>query len=487
MTQTCDEARAAGTFDVRITGYGSRGEGLARLADGWLAVAGCLPGELVRVKVVVKPSGELAATKQSGREDRVEARLVEVIEASSKRRDPLCVRDSICSGCQLRHLTIGEELTFKADTVIDAIEKYAGIERANQPPIELITVEPISRGDGFRIRANLTYRRVDGGFELGLVSELSEHLISMDECPAHTAPSRRLVSVLQKAFSKLKNLPWDERMAREVSEQAPDLQTTPGLDIVRVAAPLHGHGFVELVLTACNSEQGLAAALKNDALKELVDTLLVSVPEQVGVAVSCGEYRQFLKDPTRIVLPLADQRLEVGYDDWFHANLPPADVMYESLLELLDLSESDRLLDLGCGIGTIALMASDYVEKAIGVDINRHSIETARHNAVVNRCRNVEFVAGSWESGLRRLLGEGARFSVAAINPTNEPLGRRALAYLSKLGVKRLVYLGPSPASAGLDIGELVDLGFELDYLAAANLHPATYHGMLVGRMVWVG
>src|SRR5690554_2032774 len=277
MTQTCDEARAAGKFDVRIMGYGSRGEGLARLADGWLAVAGCLPGELVRVKVVVKPSGELAATKQSGREDRVEARLVEVIEASSKRRDPLCERDSICSGCQLRHLTIGEELTFKADTVIDAIEKYAGIERANQPPIELITVEPISRGDGFRIRANLTYRRVDGGFELGLVSELSEHLISMDECPAHTAPSRRLVSVLQKAFSKLKNLPWDERMAREVSEQAPDLQTTPGLDIVRVAAPLHGHGFVELVLTACNSEQGLAAALKNDALKELVDTLLVSV------------------------------------------------------------------------------------------------------------------------------------------------------------------------------------------------------------------
>lgn len=486
MAQTCDEARVGGQFEVRITGYDSRGEGLARLADGWLAVAGALPGELVRVRVVAKPLAS-AGSKQSGREERVEARLVEVIEASPKRRDPMCARDAICSGCQLRHMTIAEELTFKAETVVDAIEKFAGIERADQPAIELITVEPISRGDGFRIRTNLSYRRVAGGFELGLVSELSDHLIPMDECPAHTAPIRRLVSVLQKAFAKLKNLPWDERMAREVCEQAPDLQTTPGLDVVRVAAPLHGHGFVELVLTACNSLAGLAAALRNDALKELVDTLLTSLPEQVGLAVSCGEHRQFLKEPERIVLPLADQRLEVGYDDWFHANLPPADVMYESLLELLELSEKDRLLDLGCGIGTIALMVSDYVEKAVGVDINRHSIETARHNAVVNRCKNVEFVAGSWESGLRRLLGEGARFSVAAINPTNEPLGRRALAYLSKLGVERVVYLGPSPMSAGVDIGDLGELGFELDYLAAANLHPATYHGMLVGRLRWVG
>ncbi len=489
MVRTGAGVQATEQLEVRIAGYGTKGEGLVRLEENcWLAVAGALPGELVRVRVDARALAEARGEGRAGRESRrVAARLEEVLEASAKRRDPMCARDAECSGCHLRHLTIAEELTFKANQVIEAVEKYAGIAREEQPELELITVEPISRGDGFRIRTHLTYRRVETGFELGLVSEFSERLIPMADCPAHTAPIRRLVGVVDAAFAKLKNLPWDERMAREVSEQAPDLITTPGLEAVRIAAPMHGHGFVELVLVACNSERSLAAALENDALKELIAVLLASLPEQVGLAASCGEFRRFLKPPERIVLPIADQRMEVGYDDWFHANLPPAEVMYEALLELLALSRNDRLLDLGCGIGTISIMAARHAASVVGVDINRHSIATAQHNASANRVTNVDFVAGSWESGLRRLLAEEARFDVAVINPMREPLGRRALSYLSKLGVERVVYLGPSPASAGLDIGELRELGFELEYLAAGNLHPATYHGLLLGGLRFGG
>jgi 23S rRNA (uracil1939-C5)-methyltransferase len=96
---------------------------------------------------------------------------------------------------------------------------------------------------------------------------------------------------------------------------------------------------------------------------------------------------------------------------------------------------------------------------------------------------NASFIAGAWESAGRRLLAAGERFSLATINPMREPVGERALAYLAPLGVERAVYLGPSPVAAAKDIGAMLKSGWRLDALGAANLHPATYHVMLVARL----
>jgi tRNA/tmRNA/rRNA uracil-C5-methylase (TrmA/RlmC/RlmD family) len=97
---------------------------------------------------------------------------------------------------------------------------------------------------------------------------------------------------------------------------------------------------------------------------------------------------------------------------------------------------------------------------------------------------NASFIAGAWESAGRKLLATGERFGIATVNPMREPVGERALAYLAPLGVERVVYLGPSPVSAAKDIGAMLRAGWRLDYLGAANLHPATYHLMLVARLV---
>ncbi|MBA2661218.1 MAG: class I SAM-dependent RNA methyltransferase [Bradymonadaceae bacterium] len=472
---TRQQVREAGEIEIRIEGYGYTGEGFVRLEDGWLSVPGALPGELVRV--VVQPGQREGAR-------RIFARVSAVLEPSAGRRDPLCSRAAVCRGCQLRHMTVNEELTFKANAVAEVVEKYGGIARADQPEVQIITPQPIGRGDAFRIRTTLTYRRADGAFELGLVSPGHGPLITMHDCPALTGPAQRLAGMVHKALEALDTLPWDEAMARGVADQLPELATAPGLALVRIAAPMHGHGFIELQLAACEEAEQFAAALENGPLKSLVEVLCARLPEQVGLAMVCGAHRRSLKAPARIILPIANRRLEVGYDDWFHANLPPAEVTYEALMGLLELGPRDRLLDLGCGIGTISLLASALVEAAVGVDINRHSIATAEINAAGNGCSNVRFVAGSWEAGLRRLLSASERFTTATINPMREPLGRRALAYLPSLGIRRLVYLGPSPVAAARDIADLRELGFELDYLAASNLHPATYHSMLVARLV---
>lgn len=470
--RTLDTICEQKVVEVVIDDYGYKGEGYVRLADGWLSVPGALPGEKVRVRV---------EEEENRRGRRVFGCLEAVLEPADRRRDPLCERDAVCRGCQLRHATIDEELRFHVRTVREVVEKYAGVSAGAQPDIEIITPQPIARGDSFRIRSTLTYRRNDEGVELGLVSPVSDALVPMFDCPALTTPVQRLVATMHRAFDALERHPPDADQARRTREEGAPLE--PAIHLVRVASPVIGRGLIDIELVDVDGADILEEVLEEGPVARLVEELDERLPPDVGLAVSAGQRREKVRGPERTRLPLAGLKLQVGYDDWFPATIVPTDVLYERLLELLELDEGDRLLDVGSGIGTISILGAERVERVVGIDSNRRSIRTAELNAVANDALNVEFVVGGWENALRTLTLEERSFSVATINPMREPLDKRPLTYLKALGVERLVYLGPSPAAAARDIGQLRAMGWTLDRLAAANIHPATYHTMLVARM----
>lgn len=468
--------RERGEVVVCIEDFGFTGEGYFRLDDGWLSVAGALPGELVRV--AVQPGQRPGAR-------RIFADLLEVIEASPDRRDPGCPFDRVCRGCQLRHLTVDAELRFKVRTVAEVIERFGGVPQSNQPAIEVITPQPIARGDAFRIRSSLTYRRHEGSYQLGLFSHASPDLIPMSQCPALTLPVQRLIAVIEKSLDRLRNLPWDQAMMETVRTQTSDLDLAPGVTHVAVAAPNHGVGLVDIGLTEVNESLPITAAVDCEPLKSWITNLISDLPAGVGLsAQSVNGERIYLKDPRRIRVPLGSWRMEVGFDDWFHANLEPAEQIYTELGQWIRLDASKRLLDVGCGTGTIALMLSPFVDEVVGLDANRSSIEAARINARSHGCDNTSFIAGGWEKGLRTLAIEQRTFDVATINPMREPLGRRPLTLLASLGVSEVLYLGPSPEAASRDIAILRDLGFALNRLGAVNLHPATYHTFLMAHLL---
>ena len=76
-------------LELRIERLGAKGDGLAEGPDGPLFVPFALPGERVRVAVA---SGT----------DRAD--LLEVLEASPNRVEPICPNFGVCGGCALQHL-----------------------------------------------------------------------------------------------------------------------------------------------------------------------------------------------------------------------------------------------------------------------------------------------------------------------------------------------------------------------------------------------
>ncbi len=423
-------------LDVEIEEYGLDGVGLAIYEKETLtqvrkciAIRGTLPGEKVRVRILSEATdGNL-----------VYGSLENISLKSKIRIDPQCDSFPTCSGCHLRAMSTLSEEAYKVRSMRSILKTSTHLK---VPSIGYVSPK-FSRGDGFRCRG--TYDVKDGKLVF------SQSMVEMSHCPAHTQSMNRLIQRVERGLV---------------------LDTDGHIEKVRLASPVHGHGFVELIGNANLQEL-------EDILLQLDDIL----PAEIGLAFLDDEIRTTVRGPESFRVPIAGLNLEIGYEDWFHATDRPAEKLYDELGEWIE-GGAHNLLDVGCGIGTISLLFAERFDRVVGIDVNRHSIQCAEHNRDENEIENIEFFAGGWEKALRQLSMNEESFHTITINPMHDPLGERSMQYISKIAKREVIYVAPSPEAGAKDLEVLGGLGFKLEKVSAVNLHPATSHFVMLAKMV---
>jgi len=137
------------------------GDGLGFVDGKAVFVAGVLPGERVRIRVVQQ------------RRDFDKAVLVEVLEPSPHRAAPGCRYAGLCGGCDWLHIDYEEQLRQKVSIVSEALRRTGRIERED-PQIEA------SAPWQARNRAQL-HKADRGG--LGYMGARSARVVRVEECP----------------------------------------------------------------------------------------------------------------------------------------------------------------------------------------------------------------------------------------------------------------------------------------------------------------
>ena len=89
----------------------------------------------------------------------------------------------------------------------------------------------------------------------------------------------------------------------------------------------------------------------------------------------------------------------------------------ELLAGNLRASKEDYVLDMGCGVGIQAIVASRKARRVLAVDINPHAIDTARRNAEKNKAENIEYRISSLFENIR----EEEKFDLIIFNPPYVP------------------------------------------------------------------
>jgi len=187
-------------LEVEIARLGAQGDGITEGSGAPLFVPFTLPGE--RVLVDLGEDGKHAA-------------LLEVLDPSPERIDPVCPHFGTCGGCALQHLEEGAYLAWKRALVVQAL-------RSRGLDAEVEDVRPVSLGN--RRRATFSLGRDAQGVVLGYRRARSHDLIDIALCPIL---SPGIVARLPKLKAALAPLLSGKREAR-----VGITETETGLDIV---------------------------------------------------------------------------------------------------------------------------------------------------------------------------------------------------------------------------------------------------------------
>lgn len=155
-------------IEVGIDSLSNLGIGVGRVKDWVVFVPHSLPGEKVRARVF-RNSPSFS-----------EADLIEIIEPSPGRVDPVCPLFGQCGGCQYQNLSYEKQLEWKRDQVAELLRRMAGIEA----PVEPVHPSPVVYGYRSKITPHFKKPRDGQVGPIGfLLQGRRQQVLDVPHCP----------------------------------------------------------------------------------------------------------------------------------------------------------------------------------------------------------------------------------------------------------------------------------------------------------------
>ena len=196
-----------------------------------------------------------------------------------------------------------------------------------------------------------------------------------------------------------------------------------------------------------------------------------------GVAETTqGGKTKVLRGEAHLEEELLDLRFRISPDAFFQTNTEMAETLYRAAIELAGLTRRERVLDLYCGIGTIALALALEAGEVFGVEIVERAVADAIENARLNGIDNARFFAGDVRTAMRPLLEESGKPDVVVVDPPRAGLSQKVVRRILEAEAKRIVYVSCNPTTLAPNARQMADAGYELRTVRPVDMFPQTPH-----------
>ncbi|MDO4617613.1 MAG: 23S rRNA (uracil(1939)-C(5))-methyltransferase RlmD, partial [Lachnospiraceae bacterium] len=433
-------------------------KGLIITEDTRITVKNGMPGQRVRFQVNKKKKNKL------------EARLLEVLEKRPDEEAPYCSIFPSCGGCMYQTMPYEKQLDMKAEQIrelLDPVIAAAGqIDAEGKAEYQFEGVIPSPSRFHYRNKMEYSFgdEYKDGPLALGLHKKGSTYdVLSACDCQIVHEDFNRIVKATLEYFQS-QNLPFYHKMSHEGYLRHLLLRRSEANGTILAALVTTTQSDFDL-----NQWKNLLLSLKLEG--ELTGILHISNDSLADVVKS--DQTEILYGTDTIQEELLGLKFQITPFSFFQTNSRGAEVLYSAAREFIGNVEHATVFDLYSGTGTIAQVLAPSAGKVIGVEIVEEAVEAAKVNAGLNRLTNCTFLAGDV---LKVLDTIPERPDFMILDPPREGIHPKALPKIIDYGADRIVYISCKPSSLAVDLGMLLGRGYCVDKVRCVDMFPGTVH-----------
>jgi 23S rRNA (uracil1939-C5)-methyltransferase len=416
------------------------GAGVARAPGGYVVfVEGAIPGDRVRARI--------SKRKRSY----AQARAVEILEPGPDRIAPRADHP----GMPWQVLSYERQLEVKQQQVDEALRRIGRLENFELEPI-------VPAAEQWRYRNKLEYSF--GSDERGRLV-----------CGFHAPGSWRRIEPVDDCLlaSEAGN---DARRSvvewcRASGLAAYDRDTGGGL--LRNLVIREGRRTGKLQVRLVTGP----GTLDSEALVASVacDGLLLTRTDAVGETTTGGR-TELLAGSPYLEERIGGLELGISAEAFFQTNTEMAERLYAEVSRAAELRGWERVFDLFCGIGSIALLLAPRAGLVHGLELSAEAVADARRNARRNEIENASFHAGDVRLVLRELLEQAGRPDLVVVDPPRAGLSAKVVRRVVEAGPRRIVYVSCNPTTLAPNAAQLAEAGYALRRVTPVDLFPHTPH-----------
>jgi 23S rRNA (uracil1939-C5)-methyltransferase len=444
---------------IRLSGPDISGFCIGYAGQRKLKVRYGIPGEWVNLQV----------TRREG--EAYFAEISEIVGQSPDRIIPVCLHAGQCGGCDWQHISYETQLELKGSMIAELFK-----QKLHAVP-SILPVQPSTTPFHYRNKLvfSFTNRRWFDQSEGMVTDPLSRTGLGFNMA----GDVNRVITIKECHLSEESVIPISEFIFSHTKDAlltCYDFRNHEGL-LKNLTIRIDECGRVALIFT-------LMASIP-DKLKEIFNEIIKAFPHVTLIGwVVLDSVKDSLDHHALQIFYGQDSFLQESANglvfklhpfSFYQANRLQARVIFQKISELADLSGTENVVDLYCGIGTITLHLARQAGFVTGIDGSPTAISDAVANAKLNGITNVSFISGdvlkTFNDNYLQYYGEP---DLVVLDPPRSGTLIEVKKTILKSRCKKIIYLSCNPVTLIRDL-QMFLADYSISVIIPYDMFPQTH------------
>lgn len=434
-------------YIVEIIDNGYEGEGIAKIDNFTIFIPGAIKGEKVKILIV-----KVLSSHAFGK-------ILEILNRAETRQEVDCLTYKRCGGCNLRHIKYEETLKMKQNAVQSLVNKTL----KNKVEVQ----ETVGMENPFHYRNKAQYPigiDKNGDHIIGVFASRTHEVIGIEKCLIQNVKSEEIAKYILEFIKCNKISIYNEQTGKGLFRHV----------VIKVGIKT---GQIMCILVVNGKEIPKEKQLIQELITRFpqIKTIIKNV-NMKNTNVILGQENINLYGDGYIEDILGEYRFKISPLSFYQVNPIQAEKLYNLGVKMAEISKSDTVFDLYCGIGTISLFMAKYAKKVYGIEIVKEAVDAARENAQMNKVTNTEFYDGDVEVILDEMINKkGISADIVMFDPPRKGLDKNSINNILKIRPKKIVYISCNPATLVRDLAGFED-SYDINTIIPVDMFPWTSH-----------